>query len=254
MNKISAIIIAKNEEKMIEECLTSLDFCDEILVVDTGSTDKTVAIAKKKKAIVYTTDTKNFSEMRNLGLKKATNPWILYIDADERVSLELKNEIKRVVKESTENVAYKVKRKNFYLGNHEWPVIEKLERLFKKTALKEWYGELHESPKVNGPIGELDGFLLHYTHRNLTQMVEKTIIWSDIEANLRYKAGHPNMTWWRFPRVMGSAFVDSYIRQRGWQVGTAGLIESMYQSFSMFITYAKLWEKKQSKERGNEQL
>lgn len=73
-------------------------------------------------------------------------------------------------------------------------------------------------------------------------MVEKTNKWSDTEALLRFNSNHPKMTWWRFPRVMLTAFFNSYIRQGGWKAGAVGLIESVYQSFSMFITYAKLWE------------
>jgi len=128
------------------------------------------------------------------------------------------------------------------LGNHEWTAIEKLERLFKKDALKSWKGQLHESPEIQGEAGELDGFLLHYTHRDLASMLTKTNEWSAIEAKLRYDTFHPQMEWWRFFRVMWTGFSNSYIQQGGWKVGTAGLIESVYQGFSMFVTYAKLWE------------
>ena len=74
-------------------------------------------------------------------------------------------------------------------------------------------------------------------------MVEKTNKWSESEAELRYKAGHPEMSWWRFLRVMFTAFTDSYFKEKGYKSGTAGLVEAVFQSFSMFITYAKLWEK-----------
>jgi len=74
-------------------------------------------------------------------------------------------------------------------------------------------------------------------------MVDKTLGWSKTEAELRFDSNHPKITWWRFPRVMISAFVNSYIIQGGWRVGTAGLVESIYQAFSIFITYARLWEK-----------
>ena len=144
-------------------------------------------------------------------------------------------------------VAYKISRQNFYLGNHPWPKIEKLERLFEKSSLTEWYGTLHESPKVEGKIGDMDGLLLHYTHRDLSSMLAKTIIWSDAEARLRFDAHHPPMTWWRFPRVMLTAFWDSYIKQQGFKAGSMGLIESLYQAFSIFVTYAKLWELQQKK-------
>lgn len=248
MTKISAIILTKNAEDLIADCIDSISFCHEVIVVDDGSTDRTPDIAKHLGAHVFTLIARSFSERRNYGLKKAKGKWVLYIDADERISSELKANILALIeKEKAPFSAYKLQRKNFYLGNHEWPYIEQLERLFKKTALQEWSGELHETAMVKGEIGQAEGFLFHYTHQDLTSMVAKTIQWSKIEAELRLKANHPKMTWWRFYRVMLTAFYDSYIRQKGYQVGTAGLIESMYQSFSMFITYARLWEMQNKK-------
>lgn len=248
MIRLSAIIIAKNEEMMIADCIDSLSFCDEIIVIDDGSTDRTADVARLLDATVLSHSFQSFADIRNYGLKKAKGKWVLYIDADERVSPELKKNILEVVKqEKTNEAAFRLQRKNFYFGNHEWPYIEKIERLFKKSALEEWHGALHESPKVNGTVGELDGFLLHYTHRDLSSMVEKTIAWSKTEAELRYYAHHPRMSWWRFFRVMLTAFYDSYVRQKGYKAGTAGLVESIYQAFSMFITYARLWELQQEK-------
>lgn len=242
--RVSAIVIAKNEENRIADCLDSLSFCSEIIVIDCGSNDLTAEVSKRMGAKVFGHESEDFSELRNFGLKKATGAWVLYIDADERVSRELMQSIKyRVFNIEEDNVsAYKLQRKNFYFGNHEWPYIEHLERLFRKEKLEGWYGKLHESPKVNGKIGELNGYLLHYSHRNLTSMVKKTIEWSKVEAELRFRSSHPRVTWWRFSRVMLTAFFDSYIKQGGWRVGTAGLVESMYQAFSIFITYARLWE------------
>jgi glycosyltransferase involved in cell wall biosynthesis len=242
MTKISGIIIARNEEKMIGEALGSLSFCDEILVIDNGSIDNTSEIAEKNGAKVYEIKTNDFSELRNFALSKAENDWILYLDADERINDELKDSIKKAVSSESKFVAFFIKRKNFYFGNHEWPYIEKMERLFKKDKLQQWKGKLHESPVVEGEIGILDGFILHFTHRDLESMLNKTIEWSTQEALLRYNSGHPKMTWWRFPRVMMSGFLNSYVKQKGYKAGAAGMVESIYQAFSMFITYAKLWE------------
>lgn len=247
MKQLSAIVLARNQEEMIVDCLESLSFCDEIVVVDNASTDRTAEIAKNMKARVVSFASDDFSKLRNKGLEEAKGEWVLYVDTDERVSDTLRESIKNQVSNRREKsiVAYKVQRKNFYYGRHEWPAIEKLERLFRKDSLKEWRGKLHESPQVKGDIGELDGFLLHYSHQQLADMVEKTIKWSEVEANLRFSANHPQMSWWRFFRVMTTAFFDSYIRQKGWKAGTMGLIESIYQSYSMFITYARLWELQQ---------
>ncbi len=249
IEKLSVIIIAKDAEEEIVDALFSAKFADEIIVVDGGSEDRTVDIAKKEGAEVFEHVSADFSDMRNFGLQKAKGEWVLYVDTDERVTPELASSITHQIirRKDDKIVAFKIKRKNFYLGKHEWPYVEDMERLFLRKRLKEWQGKLHETPIFDGKIGQLDGFLFHYTHRDLSSMLKKTIIWSKTEAELRLKANHPKMTWWRFPRVMMSAFLDSYIRQGGWKAGAAGLIESVYQSFSMFITYAKLWELQQKK-------
>lgn len=270
MIKISVIIIAKNAEELIKDCIKSVDFADEIIVIDDDSTDNTREVAKKLGARVIEESAKSFAEKRNIGLRHAKGEWVLYIDTDERVSKELKKSIQNVVtrgsddftqnsskqsdleeiassKSSRNNdiVAYKLQRQNFYLGNNPWPKIEKLERLFRRANLKEWYGELHEGPRVEGLVGELEGLLFHYTHRDLSSMLSKTIEWSDKEAKLRFDAHHPKMALWRFPRVMLTTFIDSYFKQGGYKAGTVGLIESIYQAYSIFVTYAKLWELQQ---------
>lgn len=248
--RISAVILAYNSQELIKECLESVKFCDETIVVDAGSTDKTLEIAKQFNAKIIGFERGDYAGSRNLGAKNSTSDWILYIDTDERISPLLAKNIKKAISDPNAYAAYKLQRKNFYLGNHEWPYIEKLERLFKRESLKGWYGKVHESPIVEGKVGVLNGFLFHYTHRDLFSMVNKTMEWSKIEAELRFKSNHPKMSWWRFPRVMISAFFNSYIKQQGYQAGSVGLIESMYQSFSAFITYARLWEmQKRSKEK-----
>ncbi|MBI5122241.1 glycosyltransferase family 2 protein [Candidatus Roizmanbacteria bacterium] len=255
-NKLSAIILAKNEEKQIETCLKSLEFCDEIIVVDSGSTDKTLSLAKKYTNQIYQVPFTNFSDLRNLGKEKAKNGWILYVDADEEVTTPLKEEINDTIRQSTDTSevaggtprrwsdqksAYYVVRSNFYLSK-EWPTKDKVERLFKRENLSGWYGEVHESPKIEGEKGELKNEIIHRTHNSLEEMLNNTIAWSDFEAKARFAVNHPPVTWWRIFRMMATSFWDYYIKQKGWKLGTVGLIESIYQSFSIFVTYAKLWE------------
>jgi len=247
MNKISTILIVKNGENLIADCLDSVSFSDEIIVIDNGSIDRTAEIAKKMGARVYEVTSKDFSELRKQGLKNALGDIIFYIDVDERVDNNLSKEFSHLKKMDINLIQdnYLVNRKNFYLGNHEWPKIEKMLRVFRRGKLKGWEGKLHESPIVVGEAGTLNGFLLHFTHKDLYSMLEKTIEWSKTEAELRFNSGHPKMVWWRFPRVMISAFLDSLVKQRGYKIGTVGIIESMYQAFSAFVTYARLWELQQ---------
>ena len=243
--KLSAIIIAKNEEERIASCLENVAFADERIVVDNGSTDKTADLARGHGAKVFTAAEKDFSALRELGLKEATGTWVLYIDADEEVGEKLQKEIQHVIRRSS-NIGYFIKRDTFYLGSH-WPYQDKVERLFLRTALRGWHGPLHETPLYVGDIGVLDNPLVHRTHRTLEEMVAKTNEWSALEAKLRLDAHHPPVVWWRLIRVMITGFNRSFFAQGGWKAGTVGWIESIYQAFSMFITYAKLWEMQQKK-------
>ena len=253
MSKLSTVIIAKNAENLLADCLDSISFSDEIILIDSGSTDRTKEVAERFKAKVYELKTDDFSEIRNLGLEKAEGELVFYIDVDERVDSILEKEIINLKLKNIKDIqdSFFVQRKNYYLGSYEWPKTEKILRLFKKDKLKGWKGKLHESPIVEGENSILNGFLLHFTHRDLSSMLNKTIKWSKTEAELRFNTNHPKMTWWRFPRVMTTAFFDYYIKQGGYKVGTAGFIESIYQAFSIFITYARLWELQQKKTNEN---
>jgi glycosyltransferase involved in cell wall biosynthesis len=157
MKKISAIILAGNAENLIKDCLESLSWVDEILIINTGSTDKTVDIAKKFKTQVLTAPKGNFSDWRNFGAKKAEGDWLFYVDVDERVTPLLRKEIQKVISKP-KNQAYAIPRKNILLG-HEmkhggwWP--DYVLRLMRKESLKGWKGELHEQPEIKGSVGKL---------------------------------------------------------------------------------------------------
>jgi len=281
---LSAVVIVKNEELRLSRCLESLLFCDEIIVIDNGSTDNSLKIAKTFQARIYSVKETDFSELRNTGKEKARGEWILYVDADEVVTPELREEIFKTIGHETVSIkqrtcdnehmttlsvsgnlspvscnsspahcpmshkysAYHIRRRNFYLGR-QWPVQDKMQRLFLKEKLIRWEGKLHETAVIDGEMGDLQEPLIHNTHRTLSEMVEKTNQWSQFEAQLRYEAHHPNVVWWRLLRVMATGFFQSFIREGGWRAGTVGWIESLYQGFSMFITYAKLWEMQEKK-------
>ena len=203
MEKLTAIIIARDEELMLGGCLKSLGWMDEIVLVDGGSIDRTIEIAKKYKSkIVKLSRQKviNYSKPRNLGLKKASGEWVFYIDADERVTKELAGEIKAVLK-NPKFQHYAIPRKNIVLGKelrYGGQRPDYVKRLFSKRELKGWKGKLHEEPLISGEIGHLKNRLTHEKHETLAEMVEKTNRWSDIEARLMFDAGHPKMNILRF--------------------------------------------------------
>ncbi len=239
--KIDVVILTYNEEEVIEDAIKSVkSFAEKIIVVDSESNDDTGRIAKNNGASVYIHPFKNFSEQRNFALQLSHSSWIFYLDADERVTAEFKDELLEALNESNFS-AFIVKRRTFYFGK-DWGFEDEVPRIFWRESFKNWTGVVHETPHFMGKSGRLKNPILHYTHRNLRQMLQKTNEWSEYEAKLRHDAHHPPMKPWRFLRVMVSEFFRNYIKLKGYRNGTHGFIESVYQSYSMFITYAKLWE------------
>jgi len=242
--KISAIIIAKNSGKLIDDCLSSISWVDEIILVDSGSTDSTIKKGEKYDNLKVVQNNGNFSQKRNCGAEKASGEWLFYIDTDERVTPLLKSEIQEAIRDSSFE-AYAIPRKNILLG-HEmkhggwWP--DYVLRLIKKDSLDKWEGALHEQPKIKGEIGKLKNPLTHITHRSLSEMVEKTNKWSEVEAKLLFESNHPEVVWWRFLSVALREFWYRGIKEMGFLDGTVGIIEIIYQMYSRMITYAKLWE------------
>ena len=244
--KLSVIIITRNEQEMIKDCLESVSgWADEIIIIDDASIDKTIDIVKKYETkVTLLSEKTDFFELRNQGLKKANGDWVFYLDADERVTPELKVEMKKVIRD-TKYVAYAIPRRNFLLGKEMryggwFPDYAK--RLFKRNKLLRWEGRLHEEPIFTGELGHLKEPMIHFTHRDLSSMIEKTSQWSKIEADLLYQANHPPVTWWRILRVMLTEFWLRGVKKQGWRDGTVGWIEIIFQMFSRFITYARLWE------------
>jgi len=245
MIKLSAIVLTKNEELVIDDCLKSVEWADEIVVVDHQSTDKTLEIVRKfgVKKIVHAPIDSTFSDRRNLGAKKAEGEWLLYVDADERVTPELQKEIESLIPKYN---GYAIPRKNIrltkvlYHGGW-WP--DYVLRLIRKDKLVRWEGELHEQPKIDGEVGKLKEAFVHFSHRgSLEHKLQNTINWSKIEAQKLSDANHPPMTVPRFLSAMWREFFKRMIKYQAWRDGTEGIMEAIYQVFSVFITYARLWE------------
>ena len=234
---ISAIILigGKYDKNLLEKCLASVSWTDEIVKIETDNLKG------------------NFSDWRNLGAKRAKSEWILYVDADEEITTSLKEMILQVIG-SNEFAAYAIPRRNIFLGHEmHWGGWRPdfVVRLIKKDKLKGWFGKLHEQPRINGTICHLKEPLIHRSHRNLSDMVEKTNEWSEIEAKLLYDSGHPKMNIFRF---FSAGFREVWYRgvvKLGFLDGTVGVIEIIYQTFSRLITYSKLWELQIKNESSN---
>jgi glycosyltransferase involved in cell wall biosynthesis len=247
---ISAVVLTRNEQEKLQDCLKSIDWLDEIVIVDDSSTDKTLEIAKEHNAKIFNLSTTDFSKKRNLGTRMASGEWVLHLDADERITKELQNEILSLIKAhhplTTGCTSYAIPRKNYIFGKVMkhcglWP--DYVQHLIKKSDFISWQGVLHETPHMRGEMGYLTSPILHFKHSDLSQMVKKTNEWSQIEASLMLKTNHPKMNLPRFASAMFREFWLRMVRQTAFLDGTEGVIYATYQVWSRFLSYAKLWER-----------
>lgn len=244
---ISVIVLTKNEENRIQACLESVKWADEIIVVDSGSEDKTLEIAQKYTNKVFPFKDLTFDTLRNNAAREARGDWILYVDADERVLSSLKREIEALIT-LNDCSAYALSRRNIIFGQEvsygpykkDWVI-----RLLKKDDFEEWIGKVHEYPKFKGKLGYCKNSLLHLTHRDIDQIVFKSLEWSKIDANLRFNSNHPKMSGWRFLRIFATEIFNQGVLRKGFFNGTIGVMDSILQAFSMYITYVRLWQLQQ---------
>lgn len=247
---ISIIVITKNEEDRIKACLESAKWADELIVFDNDSTDKTLEIVRKyTDKIFHYPGIVDYQDLRNKAIEKTSGDWVLYLDADERILESLRNELLEISKTSG-NSAYALSRRNIIFGKEvqygpykkDWMI-----RFFKRGKFKTWIGKVHEYATFEGNLGYTKNSLLHLTHRDIDQVVLKTVNWSNIYAKLLYESKHPKMTGWRFFRILVTESFEQGIKKGGFFAGTVGIIDSLAQVFSQFITYTKLWQLQQDK-------
>lgn len=249
--KLSVIILTHNNQADLKECLGSVAGADEIVVIDDGSADNTVNIARKAGARVFTNQLVSFAEQRNFGIRQAAYPWVLFIDSDEKVAPELMKEIKAVIG-STVNSAFRLKRANHFFGRRVrhggfWPDWQT--RLFKKSDFQRFTGTIHESPHWTGNLGSLSHPLIHYSHKNMEAILTKSAAWTKLEAREFIKAGHPPVTWWRLVKVMVWEFCFRYFKHFGFLDGFIGLVEALVQSMNRFFVYVQIWEIQKNEDR-----
>jgi len=247
---ISALILTKNEEEMIGDCLKQLDFVDEIIVLDQNSTDRTEEIAKKYTERILKTKNSDFAKNRDLLASEARGEWLLYVDSDERISADLREEILKAV-EKNKISAYFIPRKNYILGKwlkHGgfWP--DYVPKLFKKEKLRGWTGKVHESPIFSGDSSKLVNPIEHLSARSLNKMLEKTIKWAKIEAELARKSNHPKVNIARVIKSFINEFISRYVLKLGLLDGVQGLIQALFQAYHRSIMLVYLWEKQSNTE------
>lgn len=249
---ISVIINAKNEEDFIADCLESVKWADEILVlISPDSIDKTAEIIRKFKVRMIEQKTKemDFAAWHNQGMEEARGDWLLWVDADERIPPLLKEELLLAIRHKL-YACYAIPRRNFLLGKelrHGGWCPDYVKRLFLKKNLEKWTGVLHEEPIFKGEMKKLINPLIHLQPDIIEPALEKSIKWANIEAKLLYEANHPPVVWWRILRMGLTTLFDRLIKKQGFRDGTEGWIESFYQAFHTMIIYMRLWELQREK-------
>jgi glycosyltransferase involved in cell wall biosynthesis len=243
MNKISAIILTYNEEENIEEVIETVSFADEIIILDSISTDKTKQIVLKNKNIqFYERKFDNYTSQRNYALELAKNDWILYLDADERIVPKLKEEINKSI-DNQEYVAYYFYRKFFYKKkpiHFSGTQTDKRLVLFRKSKAKYSTTKLvHETLEVDGKIGFLNTKLLHYSFDSYKDYKNKMILYGQLKAKELYQKGKKYNIWKHYSKTFFK-FFKTYILRLGILDFYNGLIVCYLQTLSVYVTYSEL--------------
>jgi len=250
-NLLTIIIYTYNSEKEIIDCINSAKILsNEILLVDIKSQDKTIEIAKNLGVTVYNLPHTDYVEpAREFGINKASTNWVFILDADERITPELAQEISSRFNrdEIRKFTHFKVPRKNVSAGKKWlkhggwWPDYQI--RLINKKYFKIWPKEIHSTPQIEGHCGILKQPFLHYFHGDFESMVKKTVVFEDIESDLLFNASKQVTTLTLFRKFFGEIY-RRLIKHLGFLDGKIGIIEAIYQASSKTITYLFLYEKK----------
>lgn len=243
---LSVAVIAKNEEKRLDDCLKSVAWANDIVVIDDMSTDRTVEIAEK-----YTTNIKQRKmdvegTHRNYAYSQAENQWVMSLDADERVTPELAEEIKRVLgSDKGEYNAYAIPIKT-YMGNRwikgagYYPARKV--RIFRKDKFRYEDSGVHPRIFLEGKCGELNGDILHYSWNNLSEFLTKINRETTLEAEKWLQDGR-KVTFWNIFRKTIDRFLKNYFLKKGYKDGFYGFLFSYFHSYYQLMSYAKYYER-----------
>lgn len=252
--KLSVVISTYNEERMIEDCLQSVRFADEIILVDNQSTDKTVGIAKRYTNKIFSRPNNPLmlNLNKNFGFTKATGDWILSLDADERVSEELQAEINTALSHQAPNTrhqapnGYLIPRKNIIFGKwirHGLWYPDYQLRLFRRGKGKFPGKHNHELLEVKGETEKLKTPLVHYNYQSVDQYLRKIqSFYSDNEVKVFLDCGK-TIHWHDAIRLPASDFLTNFFAREGYKDGLHGLVLALLQAFYTLVVFAKVWEK-----------
>jgi glycosyltransferase involved in cell wall biosynthesis len=243
--QVSVVIITLNEADHIAAAVRSAAWADEIVVVDAGSTDDTATLAQSSGARVHTRAWTGWIDQKNYATSLATHDWIFSLDADERIPAPLAEEIRALLRTDPPPGGYRVPRVTFHLGRwfrttDFYPDFQT--RLYDRRVAH-WAGGkyVHESVTVKGPLGQLENELQHHSFRDLSDHLDRINHYSTLAARQMYESGRRARL---FDLVLHppASFLRNYVLRRGFLDGSAGLILSIVNAYSVFLKFAKLWE------------
>lgn len=256
--RISAVVITHNEEKRLGPCLASLQFVDEILVLDSFSTDGTQKLARSHGARVLTRRFDDFVSQKNHAIEHARGDWILSIDADEVVPPALAEELRRVAAgspgaeagssatfvSSREPVAYRLPRRTFYLGRwirHGGWYPDYNTRFFRRGRARFEGRAVHERLKVGGPVADCAHPLEHYSYASIGDHLERIHRYSTLIARDKFESGERSSVLWAVGKSIAKFFI-TYVYRAGFLDGRAGIVIAVLAGYYNFLKYIKLWE------------
>ncbi len=244
MEKITAVIITRNEEKNITDCLRALDFVEDIIVVDCGSSDKTVLLAREYTKNIFFHEWSGYAEQKNYGISLAKSEWILSIDADERVTKKLKKEI---IELDFTAEGYYFPRKNYFLGKwlkHGRQYPDHQLRLFRRSAGKFSYEskDVHETVKLPpDKTAKLNNPMLHFSYNSIPGYFHKYDCYTYLDANGRFRRNFKPSLYGIFIRPV-NRFIKWYLIKLGFLDGLRGLLYYLFSSFYIFTAEKKLFK------------
>jgi glycosyltransferase involved in cell wall biosynthesis len=242
---ISAVAITYNEQEHIERFIKSLSFADEIIIVDSNSTDRTVSLAEKCNTKVYKRDFDNFSAQKNYALEQASHDWILFFDLDEFISEELANEIQTKISNAIDVSAFKVKRNFYFMGKrikYSGFQNDAVVRVFKKSKCTFGGNLVHETLEVNGNVETLKNKSDHYSYKSFDVYNEKLTRYSKLQAAILYNKNVRPKFYHFILRPFWRLFHQYFIKL-GFLDGKEGFILAYLSAFGVFKRYLFLWTK-----------
>lgn len=243
MNKLSAVIITYNEEANITAALDSLSFADEVVVVDSGSTDRTREIAESRNARVFQHEFEGYSSQKNRAIDQCSNDWVLILDADERIPMALRGEIQNTLQDPGDSRAFSIGRNNYFMGKKVrfsgWQG-DRVTRLIDRRFAR--YGDtaVHEEMQVNGKVSRLKNKMDHYTYRDLDSYLSKSWNYSTLGAHDRYTR-HGKVTAYHLLIKPTWGFMNKYFFKLGFLDGKVGLVIALQHFSYLFNRALKLW-------------